>query len=97
MPIKKAERHVWSIVGQIYLAGGRHFFWTRIKQIIILTNGRNFTLEHRTSMEEGVRQQQSVINLSNEHTDEIIAGFKKELYKDLVIYVEGLTPYIIRQ
>lgn len=54
-------------------------------------------LEHRTSMEEDVRQQQSVINLSNEHTDEIIAGFKKELYKDVVIYVEGLTPYIIRQ
>lgn len=53
-------------------------------------------LEHRTGMEEDVRQQQSVIDLSNEHAGEILTGFKKELYKDVVTYVEGLTPYIVR-
>lgn len=53
--------------------------------------------DRRESLGAKIRCQQAVINLAEKHTGEILDGFMEELYKDVITYVEGLTPYIVRQ
>lgn len=53
--------------------------------------------EHYEEMQVNVRKQKSVCELAQIHVDEIIDGFKEELCQDVSAYVEGLTPYIVRQ
>lgn len=53
--------------------------------------------KRKDTMTEKIGRQDSVVELGNKHAKEIQDGFKEELYKDVVTYVEGLTPYMVRQ
>ena len=53
--------------------------------------------KRRGRIEGKISIQDSVVELGQKHAKEIQEGFKEELYKDVVTYVEGLTPYMVRQ
>lgn len=53
--------------------------------------------KRKDTMAGKISRQDSVVELGNKHAKEIQDGFKEELYKDVVTYVEGLTPYMVRQ
>ena len=53
--------------------------------------------DHKSGCIKYFKEQSSVKNLAQEHTATILGNFKRILRADVERYVEGLTPYIIKQ